>query len=101
MESWNFFLGMPFTTKLQQATHVRQIYRCLSCCNSTSVDIGGRQEGYRRFDSDPRLQNFLNSAPVVRWSGGGVGGFSKKKSATIPKIGSLILGEEVPYRDDI
>jgi hypothetical protein len=42
-------------------THVRQIYSCLSCCNSTSVDIGGRQEGYRRFDSDPRLQNFLNS----------------------------------------
>jgi len=32
-----------------------------------------------RFDSDPRLQNFLNSAPVGRWSGGGVGDFLKKE----------------------
>ena len=79
MESWNFFLGMPFTTKLQQATHVRQIYSCLSCCNSTSVDIGGHPKRGRRFDSDPRLQNFLNSAPVGRWSGGGVGDFLKKE----------------------
>jgi hypothetical protein len=38
-------------------THVRQIYSCLSCCNSTSVGIGGRPKRGRWFDPDPRLQN--------------------------------------------
>ena len=45
------FLGMPFTTDLQQATRVRQIFRCLSCCKPTSVDVGGRLESRRGFDS--------------------------------------------------
>ena len=42
---------MPFTTDLQQATRVRQIFRCLCCCKATLVDIGGRLESRRGFDS--------------------------------------------------
>ena len=45
------FEAMPFTTDLQQATGVRQIFRCLSCCKPTSVDVGGRPESRRGFDS--------------------------------------------------
>ena len=45
------FGAMPFTTNLQQVTHVLQIFRCLSCCKPTSVDVGGRLESRRGFDS--------------------------------------------------